>query len=49
MLGFQRMDDRIIGHAWVMVDGRPVVEPEVNLSRFSPALGFGFAGAPSPP
>ena len=46
VVGFQRMNGRILGHAWVVVDGHPVIEPEVNLLRFSPTLAFGFQGAP---
>jgi hypothetical protein len=48
VVGFQQMEGRILGHAWVIVDGQAVIEPEVNVSRFSPALGFGFKGAPLP-
>jgi hypothetical protein len=43
--GFHRMNGRIIGHAWVVVDGRAVIESEGDLLRFSPALGFGSGGA----
>jgi hypothetical protein len=46
VIGFQRMNGRILGHAWVIVEGHAVIEPEINLLRFSPALGFGFEGAP---
>jgi hypothetical protein len=46
VVGFQRSNGQILGHAWVTVDGRPVLEPEVNLARFAPALSFGFEGAP---
>jgi transglutaminase superfamily protein len=48
VVGFRRMDGRIFGHAWVIVDGYPVIEPEVNLLRFSPMFGFGFGGEPLP-
>ena len=43
--GFQRRNGRIIGHAWVVVDGRAVVESDADLLKFSPALGFGSRGA----
>ena len=46
VIGFQRMNGRILGHAWVIVDGHAVIEPEVDLLRFSPVLGFGLKGAP---
>ena len=51
VIGFHRMNDRILGHAWVIVDGHTVIEPAADLLRFSPTLGFGFGGAllPAPP
>jgi len=48
VVGFDRMNGQILCHAWVIVDGHAVIESEVNLLRFSPALGFGFEGAPLP-
>src|SRR5262249_55817366 len=42
VVGFDRVNGRILGHAWVIVDGHAVIEPEVNLLRFLPTLGFGF-------
>ena len=45
VLGFQRRNDRILAHAWVIVDGHTVIEPEVDLRRFSPVLRFGLRGA----
>jgi hypothetical protein len=45
LAGFHRMNGRIIGHAWVIVDGCPVIESEGDLLRFSPAFGFGSRGA----
>jgi hypothetical protein len=45
VVGFQRVNDRILGHAWVRVDGRTLIEPEPDLVRFSPAFGFGARGA----
>jgi len=41
VVGFQRLDGRIIGHAWVVVDGNPIIEPDADLIRFSPTLHFG--------
>jgi hypothetical protein len=46
MVGFLRRNGRIRGHAWVTVDGNPVIEPGPNVVHFSPALGFGPRGAP---
>src|SRR5262249_58589276 len=44
IIGFQRTNGRLRGHAWVTVDGRSVVEPETELVGFSPALRFGLRG-----
>ena len=44
VVGFQRTNGHIHGHAWVTVDGRAVVEPEAELVGFSPALRFGLRG-----
>jgi hypothetical protein len=45
VVGFRRIDGRILGHAWVVVDGRTVIEAETDLLEFSPAFGFGPRGA----
>jgi transglutaminase superfamily protein len=44
VVGFQRIDGRIRGHAWVVVDGFALLESESDLVRFSPALFFGSQG-----
>jgi hypothetical protein len=44
VVGFQRTNGHLRGHAWVTVDGRSVVEPEAELVGFSPALRFGLRG-----
>ena len=44
VIGFQRTNGRVRGHAWVTVDGRSIVEPETELVGFSPALRFGLRG-----
>jgi hypothetical protein len=44
IVGFERKNGQIFGHAWVTVDGRPVIESESNLLEFSPALSFGSGG-----
>jgi hypothetical protein len=44
-VGFQQIDGRIQGHAWVAVDGRPLNESDANLARFTSALSFGVSGA----
>jgi Transglutaminase-like superfamily len=45
VVGIREQDDKIIGHAWVLVDGKSLVEPESALLRFSPVLRFGALGA----
>jgi len=45
IVGFHRTNDRILGHAWVVVDGESIIEPEADLSRFSVTLRFGSRGA----
>ena len=44
VIGFQRVDGQIRGHAWVVVDGCALLESESDLVRFSPALLFGSQG-----
>src|SRR5262245_60638268 len=31
VVGFHRTNDRILGHAWVVVDGESIIEPETDL------------------
>ena len=45
VVGFRQQDDKIIGHAWVLVDDVSLIESESDLARFSPALRFGPRGA----
>ena len=42
MLGVRRGRDGVKGHAWVTVDGLPVVEPSV--AEFAPIAIIGPAG-----
>jgi hypothetical protein len=50
VIGFDRMNGRIFGHAWVVVDGQAVIESETDLLRFSPVVAFGRQGVlVSPP
>jgi hypothetical protein len=44
VVGFRRIDGRILGHAWVVVDGRTIIEAEANLLQFAPAFCFGPGG-----
>src|SRR5262245_13080052 len=45
VVGFRRMDGRILGHAWVIVDDHAIFESAADLSRFSPVVCFGARGA----
>jgi hypothetical protein len=49
VVGFRRMQGRILGHAWVIVDNHAILEPEADLLTFSPAFCFGIRGALQPP
>jgi len=33
------------GHAWILVDGEPIAEPEHRLTEMTPILSFGPGGA----
>jgi len=45
IVGFQRVNGRIRGHAWVAVDGCTLIECKADLVGFSPILEFGSHGA----
>jgi len=45
VVGFDRTNGLIIGHAWIVIDGCPIMESEDDLRRFSPAFSFGPRGA----
>src|SRR5437868_4286960 len=44
VVGLHEQDGKIIGHAWVLVDGKGLVEPESDLVLFSPVFRFGARG-----
>jgi hypothetical protein len=46
VIGFRLKDGRLLGHAWVIVDGHAVFESEADLLKFSPAISFGLQGEP---
>ena len=53
IVGFRRTGGRILGHAWVIVDGRAVIDSSADL-ECSPMFAFGMRGAllpvrPDPP
>jgi hypothetical protein len=43
-IGFRQMNGRLLGHAWVVVDNRAIIESELNLCHFSAVLSFNSAG-----
>ncbi len=44
VVGFRRSESRVLGHAWILVAGRPVIEPEGEQLGYSPAFAFGPRG-----
>jgi Transglutaminase-like superfamily len=44
VVGFDRINGRVLGHAWVIMDGHAVIERETDLLRFSPTFSFGSRG-----
>jgi hypothetical protein len=45
VVGIDEQDGNIVGHAWILVDGESLVEPDSTLSRFSSVMRFGAGGA----
>jgi hypothetical protein len=45
VVGVRRDGEGVLGHAWVVVAGRPVAEPEAALTEFTPLIVFGEGGA----
>jgi hypothetical protein len=45
VLGAQRSDGEVRGHAWVTIDGRPVTEGEEAIACYVPLAEFGADGA----
>jgi hypothetical protein len=44
VVGFNRINDQMLGHAWVVVDGHSVIEADTDLLRFTPTFSFGSRG-----
>jgi hypothetical protein len=44
VLGFRREGAALRGHAWIVVDGRPIAESAESLAAFAPAMTFGAHG-----
>jgi hypothetical protein len=49
VLGVRKLNGVVEGHAWVVVDGRPVRESAGSLRGFRPLVVFGIAGEPQKP
>lgn len=49
VLGAATRDGEISGHAWVVVDGSPVLESPAALDQFLPLVEFGRNGRPEKP
>lgn len=45
VVGVRRDGGGVVGHAWVVVDGRPVAETAASLAAFTPLIVFGHGGA----
>ena len=45
VVGMGHNDGDVIGHAWVLVDGRPAGETETSLANYTPVLTFAADGS----
>jgi len=45
VVGFYRNADQVLGHAWVIVDGRAIIDRELDVRLFTPMFCFGRDGA----
>lgn len=43
-IGYNLTKGRFLGHAWVTIDGRPVIDSEADLLQYTPILRFGARG-----
>lgn len=48
-IGLRRTGDVLAGHAWVVLDGAVVGEPEAEIHRFVPVTTFGAGRDVAPP
>ena len=48
LVGLASDGKAVNGHAWVEVEGRPVIEPASSIERFVPTIGFGTEGKAVP-
>jgi Transglutaminase-like superfamily len=44
--GVRRADGELVGHAWIVVDGRPLAHPDEGIDAFTLVAAFGRDGAP---
>jgi hypothetical protein len=42
--GVRKNDDKLMGHAWVVLDGRPLARPDERLDSFTPITTYGPKG-----
>ncbi len=47
VVGFRRGRRGVLGHAWVLADGRPVAEQAGELAQFDQFVAFGASGEPT--
>jgi hypothetical protein len=45
VVGARKHEEGVLGHAWVLVDGRPMAESHRSLDEFTPLLVFGPEGS----
>ena len=43
--GVRREEGELVGHAWIVVDGRPLADPRERVDEFTPIASFGARGA----
>ncbi len=46
IIGFRRDDTGVIGHAWVLVDDRPLGDSPTLVATYEVAMTFGRGGRP---
>ena len=46
IIGFRRDETGVLGHAWLLVDGRPLGESPSSVAVYEVAMSFGTGGRP---
>src|SRR5262245_50325727 len=49
VIGFEPNNHEVTGHAWIVIDGRPVAESPTLIARLTPTCAFGRHGHREPP